>query len=699
MDTKSKSWTSRHAVKSSAFSIAIICLCSFLFSLYFAVQENYKSGTSPDIILVDLNNAEGAYFLDNNIHSAYDAAATLLALRDEGYIRNADNLLWRRPWDGNDNSNRMLEFKGNIDYTGWINYWVDASQYNDPEARKNIENQLVQEVLDEFNRAKREINNTEGLVYYISDGAVTYSNTENTSEDFFLSHSAYRVANGENIQQSHDVGHWMHNEFGKDIKIYLAFDEAVINARTAVLRTSQSAYFTCFIQMGIALVLGFAAVIVLLVGAGRKWRDSENAVHYTIFDWIFLDVGVCILGPIVALGIIGSIDGGGFLLGYAISPGRVLFMAAALSIFVGVPVLMWLCSLAKRVKGGAPLKYTLIYWVLSRLAAFVSSLWAGVPLTAKAVGISLAFFIASTLFAFTYEEEIIVLAFILSLGVAVLLLRYAKKLHLLEIGARLARDGIYDPPIPVSGGELGKIADSINHVSAGINAAVTERMKSERLKTELITNVSHDIRTPLTSLITYTDLLKNEGLECERAPEYLEVLIQKSQRLKTLTDELFEASKAASGNIDVKLESLNLSDFIKQVLGELDERVQSSGLDFRLNIPENAMVHADGKLLWRVMENLLSNVFKYAQAASRVYIDITDEGKLCRLDIKNISEYPLNIDPAELTERFKRGDEARSGDGSGLGLSIVQSFVEAQGGRLALTVDGDLFKATIYLNS
>jgi signal transduction histidine kinase len=181
------------------------------------------------------------------------------------------------------------------------------------------------------------------------------------------------------------------------------------------------------------------------------------------------------------------------------------------------------------------------------------------------------------------------------------------------------------------------------------------------------------------------------------APEYLDILIQKSARLKTLTEELFEAAKAASGSIEVNLEKLDLADFARQVLGEMDERISASRLDFRLNLPERAPVSADGKLLWRVMENLLSNVFKYAMPASRVYVNVVQEAGWFRLDLMNISEHPLNVEPSELTERFKRGDSARSGEGSGLGLSIAQSFIQSQGGQFSLSIEGDLFKATLRL--
>ena len=330
------------------------------------------------------------------------------------------------------------------------------------------------------------------------------------------------------------------------------------------------------------------------------------------------------------------------------------------------------------------------------------SLWAGAKLTAKVATIALISFFM-LLFAggvggtAVDGYALFLTALLLTAVVTFFLLRYARRLKSLERGALSAKNGNYSTHMGITGGELGSIAASIDSISDGINAAVSERLKSEQLKTELITNVSHDIRTPLTSLITYTDLLKNEGLDSDKAPEYLDVLIQKAARLRTLTDDLFEASKAASGSISASIEAFDLADFVRQVHGELDEQVRASGLDFRMRLPEQASVKADGKLLWRVMENLLSNVFRYALAGSRVYIDISSSNGWQRLDIKNISEHSLNVDPSELTERFKRGDSSRTGDGSGLGLSIAQSFVEMQGGRFELSIDGDLFKASVFL--
>jgi len=375
------------------------------------------------------------------------------------------------------------------------------------------------------------------------------------------------------------------------------------------------------------------------------------------------------------------------------------------------PALYWLMSFAKRIKAGRFWKHTLIYAIvysclygsLRFLIKKTKSLWAGTRLTFRVVIISftaffMMFFVGVVGIELRNAFPVILASLIFTAITTISLLLYARRIRNLDQGVRNAVDGKYYPPIDAGGGELGSIAYSINSISAGINTAIEERMKSERLKTELITNVSHDIRTPLTSIITYTDLLDHEGLDCERAQEYLDVLKQKSLRLKTLTEELFEAAKAATGNIDVNLTELNIVSLINQAIGELDSAVKSSGLDIRVNLPDKLIAIADGRLMQRVMENLFSNVFKYSLPGSRVYLDaIMINASQVRIDLKNISTQELNFDPSELTERFKRGDESRADGSSGLGLSIVQSFMDAQGGRFEVSIDGDLFKATVLL--
>lgn len=245
-------------------------------------------------------------------------------------------------------------------------------------------------------------------------------------------------------------------------------------------------------------------------------------------------------------------------------------------------------------------------------------------------------------------------------------------------------------------GKEADIAKDINNISKGLQSAINDQVKSERLKADLITNVSHDIKTPLTSIINYVDLIKREKPENEKIREYLDVLSVKSQHLKNLTEDLVEASKVSSGNVSVDIDKIDFVEMINQTNGEFEEKFKERGLSIISNLPkESVNIKADGRHLWRVLENLYNNVFKYAVRNSRIYIDIgTNEGKAMFV-IKNISESPLNISPDELTERFVRGDISRATEGSGLGLSIAKSLTLLQGGEFEIIIDGDLFKVKL----
>ena len=237
-------------------------------------------------------------------------------------------------------------------------------------------------------------------------------------------------------------------------------------------------------------------------------------------------------------------------------------------------------------------------------------------------------------------------------------------------------------------------------IATGLSEAVDEQVKSERLKADLITNVSHDLKTPLTSIISYVDLLKREDIDNQRVQEYIKVLDQKSTRLKTLTEDLVEASKASSGNVKIDFADINYNEIVEQALGEFEDKTNSAKLDVILNYPDHpVMICADGRHLWRVIENLLNNCCKYALRDSRVYVDITEDADsdTASCTIKNISSSPLNISPEELTERFVRGDVSRTTEGSGLGLSIAKSLTKLMNGELVITIDGDLYKVSVIL--
>ena len=233
-------------------------------------------------------------------------------------------------------------------------------------------------------------------------------------------------------------------------------------------------------------------------------------------------------------------------------------------------------------------------------------------------------------------------------------------------------------------------------ISRGLKAAVTEQVKAERLKTDLITNVSHDLKTPLTSIISYVDLLKRENIESPRVQEYIAVLEQKSARLKNLTEDLVEASKASSGNISLELIPIHYTEILQQSLGEFEDKLAARSLQVLTTLPqEDILILADGRQLFRVLENLLNNCCKYALQGSRVYVDLQKDEEEATFTMKNISEAPLNVSPEELTERFVRGDVSRSTEGSGLGLSIAKSLTKLMNGKMKIEIDGDLYKVSL----
>ncbi|MBE4909015.1 GHKL domain-containing protein [Bacillus luteolus] len=260
--------------------------------------------------------------------------------------------------------------------------------------------------------------------------------------------------------------------------------------------------------------------------------------------------------------------------------------------------------------------------------------------------------------------------------------------------------GKMGPNLDISGSSiLTSLAENINVLKQGVKASQNAQAKSERLKTELITNVSHDLRTPLTSIISYAELLKKEGVSDEDRNAYLEIIDRKSKRLKLLIDDLFEVSKMASGNIELHKDNVDLVQLLQQSFAEYDDKIKESTLLFRFNTPEkpiNATV--DGQKLWRVFDNLIGNIIKYSLENSRVYINIVEKEGQVEISFKNVSKYELSNNINELFERFKRGDESRNTEGSGLGLAIAKSIIDLHEGTLELDIDGDLFKVTIVLN-
>ncbi|WP_243446389.1 HAMP domain-containing sensor histidine kinase [Romboutsia weinsteinii] len=247
--------------------------------------------------------------------------------------------------------------------------------------------------------------------------------------------------------------------------------------------------------------------------------------------------------------------------------------------------------------------------------------------------------------------------------------------------------------------EISSLARSINNITNGLEAALQNQIKSEKMKTELITNVSHDLKTPLTSIVNYVDIIKNNDLDESTMKDYINILDRKSQRLKTLIEDIFEASKLSSGDIEINLKKTDVKELLIQSIVELEDKIGQSNLDFNINVPdESIFTLIDGNKTWRVFENLIGNIIKYSMSNTRVYIDMFTDKNTVFITFKNISNHKLNIKADELLERFRRGDVSRSTDGSGLGLSIANSISELQDSSMSIDIDGDLFKVTLKFN-
>lgn len=294
----------------------------------------------------------------------------------------------------------------------------------------------------------------------------------------------------------------------------------------------------------------------------------------------------------------------------------------------------------------------------------------------------------------------IVAGIILTIIYIVMLIKNLVYLDKIMVGAKAAAEGKLNYKIEEKKkGHLRELAHDINNIKEGLRKSVENEMKSENMKTELITNVSHDLKTPLTSIINYIDLLKRENIEPENARDYVSILDKKSQRLKILIEDLFEASKIGSNNIELNLEENDINQLLTQTLVEMEDYINESKLDFIVNTPNKEVyILADGKKTFRVFENIISNILKYSLEKTRVYIDLVESDKKVHISFKNISKYQLNFDPDEITERFTRGDLSRNTEGSGLGLAIAKGLVQAQGGELKVDIIGDLFIVNIDFN-
>ncbi|MCC0652762.1 sensor histidine kinase [Clostridioides sp. ES-S-0001-03] len=338
-----------------------------------------------------------------------------------------------------------------------------------------------------------------------------------------------------------------------------------------------------------------------------------------------------------------------------------------------------------------------ILWLIKTVREVINAI-KKVSLARKVIGIVIISLVLTIVISVQSVSLGLLFSICIFLGFALYITKRLSYLSYVIEGTEKIKDGELDYKIKISGNDnFTSLAENINNIGEGLDKAIEEQVKSERMKSDLITNVSHDLKTPLTSIINYVDLIKKEdSIQPEYINDYINVLESKSKRLKLLIEDLFEASRVSSGNIELQISKIDLVQLLRQSIGELEEKLSTNNLSIRLNVPnEKVYIWADGRRMYRVFENLLSNIAKYSLESTRVYIDVYENGENVKVVMKNISSYELNFDPSEIMERFKRADESRNTEGSGLGLAIARDLVNLQGGKFYIEIDGDLFKANL----
>ena len=510
-----------------------------------------------------------------------------------------------------------------------------------------------------------------------AEGEQTWYVTAYPSSEHFTFHS------------EEDLNAWL-SEQTITVKGYVLADLQSYGHTWTRLGLSQTLYSWRFAFLwiaGLSLILGILDFIFLLCAAGHRKGTDEivpsfvERIPFDVFTLLVIAAIAVFMTPLMA----------GF------DWPEILFALIPCVLLIGLTFLLWCMSFAVRVKLGTLWSGCLTAKILDMIVRGVKHL----PILWKwALGIGVLalidlFFRRGCVFSYNRTHVFWFLCWALIGGAtlyAVLAFRRLRK------GAKEIASGNMSYSIDEKNLVLDfkDHAHDLNHIRDGLNDAVEQRMKSERFRTELITNVSHDIKTPLTSIVNYVDLLQKEEPKTEKQQEYLEVLSRQSAKLKKLIEDLIEASKASTGNLSVNLQPCDLSVLLDQTAGEYGEKLEKAGMELVLQKPESPVtVMADGRHLWRVFDNLLNNIVKYAMPGTRVYLSLQAQSGEARVTFRNISREPLNLSAAELTERFVQGDASRHADGNGLGLAIAMSLMKLQKGDLDIEVDGDLFKVTL----
>lgn len=571
--------------------------------------------------------------------------------------------------------NEAYKLKFELDKEAGIYYPLETTTYRNEEtiedltsAAEIIENEEA-DILEETENPK------------IMEGTETFARTEIGIEN---EDTVYYAAKAQEI-------YWVIAEKPEHVELGISSD-LFVQANT-LATVGYTLRYAIYVIMFAAFVCGVVFFVFLMNAAGHR-RDTEEIVTTWVERMPFdVYLGFAFLAYELLILFIREASY------YGDFPSAMIFLAFL--IVAGWLTLFNLLTFAVRVKYGKWWRNTVVWSVGCVVGQTVKTIICNIGLLWKAIlWIGLLSGIEFYVVSWNGIGRITIFWMLEKIVFVPLILLAIVQMQKLKTGAEYMAEGDLEHRIDTDKmfWEFRWHGENLNDISTGMSRVVDERMKSERFKTELITNVSHDIKTPLTSIINYVDLLKKEDLQNEKAEEYLEVLERQSARLKRLIEDLMETSKASTGNLAVHLEQLEADITLVQIVGEYEEKIQANDLELVIEKPQKPIyIMADSRHFWRAVDNLMNNICKYAQPGTRVYVNLEENAEAAVLTLRNTSKYPLNISSQELMERFVRGDSSRNTEGSGLGLSIAQSLIELMGGRFVLNVDGDLFKVIIEL--
>ena len=653
--------------------------------LVFKSEENIKSGNALNeekvIYNFALDNDLGEYVIYSEANAVKHV--TFSNSDDQEYFNN------RYPdYKQQAIQDQLYEYEDAIKelerYTDFYYCLVNTRTGNEVSNREaeEIENLKINSFLDGRYTKGKVVYDTEYYYNYTDEGKlVNYFYYDNylDSVSRILLNSGYTLYAG--VSDDVETGN------GVFAKQYQAFESRRLNAPRAVMAAAVGA---------ILMIIG---TVYLVITAGKTSKNSE--VTLIAVDYVFNDISTLIF---LAVAYISYILTRRMIESIYYMNGEWLIMLKGficLLFMIDVVVLInYLTCMSRQIKKRRLFSNTVVGYFIRWVASFFKEstfrIWIILCLIMYAVINCLLMFVACK----SYSSIPIIILIIFDLAGIFFAARALTSIKKIMVAVKETSEGNFDKkvnPDEISPA-LKNFATDVSNMQNGLKQAVGRAVKGEKMKTELITNVSHDLKTPLTSIITYVDLLKREELNNEKAENYVAILDEKTNRLKQLIEDLVEASKASSGNLAVTKNKINLRELIEQALGEFEERIEKSDLEFKINATEDVYIYADGRHMWRIAENLITNALKYAMPKTRVFIDIFSTERDGVLTIKNVSAIPIdNVDLKSLTERFVRGDASRTTEGTGLGLSITQSLSEIQDGRLEITADGDVFKATVKI--